>query len=272
MAEIEIKKAIECFIKFSELQISDEQVEKFMELNKTRRRLSLTKDIFISICDFLNTKDMLVFGRINNESATYIPYIWPIIMYRYHPKSLIPSHDMEYIKLQLSLDIYYCDVKYFDEDKSWIDLKENERILYKLHRAIDEIKLTSVNSSVRLITNKSEARSVNADRNDALLSLRPEYVDVIHNFQWNSIQHSVPHFVKYWTIKPELDMRLRGYDISIPEQNSQANIHFKWISGIFHERWENNDIQDPVEPEFEYEVDFHEMSRRRKRIRPEWVD
>ena len=271
---IEIKKSIECFLEYAksqgvEIKISPEQTSNFMLINEKRRRMPLHKDMFISICEFLNQYDMLVFGRVNKETHSYIEYLWPIIMHRYYPKSFIPLSDNNYIKLQLSLDDYYVYISRFQlrDNIYWNKLEESEMVLSKLNKIIDEIKPSSVNAYTRLIVNNAEARSARIDRDEALSLMPSEYLQFAERFQWNSVEYHE----KYWTIKPDFDMRLRCYDMSIPESKEQSEEHFKWLTGIYNEKWQDDNIYEPEQSGYEYKYDSPDMSRIRRHIKPDWA-
>ena len=272
--EIEIKKSIERFLEYAksqgiEINISQEQKSNFMLINEKRRRIPLHKDMFINICEFLNQYDMLAFGRVNKETHSYIKYLWPVIMLNYYPNSFIPLSDTDYIKLQLSLDDYYGYITRFElrDNIYWNKLEESEIILKKLNKTIYEIKPFSVNAYSRLIVNNAEARSVRSDITEALELMPPEYLAFIEKFQWNSISYRE----KYWTIKPDIDMRLRCYDMSIPESKAQSEEHFKWLTGIYNEKWQNDNIFEPEQSGYEYKYDSPDMSRFCRRIKPEWA-
>ena len=272
--EIEIKKSIHKFLEYAksqgvEIKISPEQTSDFMIMNERRRRIPLHKDMFINICEFLTQSEMIVFARVNKETYSYLEYLWPMLMLRYYPKSFIPLTDNNYIRLQLSLDDYYGSISRFDlrDNIHWINLEESEIVLSKLNKLIDEIKPSSVNAHTRLIVNNAEARSARADRDEALTLIPPEYLRFAEKFQWNSVEYRE----KYWTIKPEFDMRLRCYDTSIPESKAQSEEHFKWIIGIYHDKWRDDDIQNPEDSDYEYSYDYQDPSRMRRRIMPEWM-
>ena len=127
--EIEIKKSIHKFLEYAksqgvEIKISPEQTSNFILLNEKRRRIPLHKDMFINICEFLTQSEMIVFARVNKETYSYMEYLWPILMFRYYPKSFIPMADNNYIRLQLSLDDYYGSISRFNlrDNIHWINL------------------------------------------------------------------------------------------------------------------------------------------------------
>ena len=256
--QAEINSAINHFIRYIEnsdhvkpIKFTPEMVSEFMADDMKRRSLKLNRDTFESVIKFLEPNEMLAFCRINKQYNSFINCIWRNIMIYRFPSSFIPLGDDDYIRRQLSLGYYYFKLSdlYFSNEINWKLLKDNEQIIKK---SINEMKTPEDEYNIEILRKKSLKY---------LGNLPTRVIISLHEFKWNSVSD-------LYTIKQELDMRLKGYNMDIEYDRLQAEIHLKWLTGEYNENWStvytNNHIR---EDGYEYR-EIGLLNRRRKR--PAW--
>jgi len=256
----EIDASIKHFIRYFEnydhvglnpIKFTPEMVSDFMVENMIRRSLKLNRDTFESVIKFLEPNEMLAFCQINKQYNSFINCIWGSIMVLRFPSSFIPLGDNEYIRLQLSLGYYYNKLSdiYFSNEINWKLLKDNEQIIKK---NINEMKTSEDRYNIEMLMKKSLT---------FLHDLPRRVVINLDEFKWNSVND-------LYTVKQELDMRLKGYNMDMKYDILQAEVHLKWLTGEYNENWStvypNNAKR---EDGYEYR-EIGGLSRRKKR--PGW--
>ena len=259
----EIEASINHFIRYFEnydhagqnpMKFTPEMISGFMLENMKRRSLNLNRDTFESVIKFLEPNDMLAFCRINKQYNSFINCIWGNIMLLRFPSSFIPLGDNKYIRLQLSLVYYYNKLSdlYFSNEINWKLLKDNEQLIKK---SINEMKTPEDKNKIETLM-KTSLKFLN--------NLPDRVITYLNEFKWNSMND-------LYTVKQELDMRLKGYNMNIKYERIGAEIHLKWLTGEYNENWSTihpNDVNyTKREDGYEYR-EIGLLNRRRKR--PAW--
>lgn len=272
LPEKEIQRSILNFIQYMKLDVSSTQLGNFMKLTKEKRRMNLTKDTFLLTCEFLAGGEMVCFATTCKQYMEYYPYIWKFYQKQYFPKSIIPKIDYKTIRLQASLDCYHFILfnRDYTNNVCWHEINEDDKTLRRISDDLGRLTINSINYRVRLITNKRNMISCHGTRNEYLSESDEKMKDFLETYSFNSLTDDSG--TKYLTIKPDLDMRLYGFDPKIPEERKKGDIKIKWVTGEYNEfRDYNIRAYDDEEPGFEYYWgDDRYGDHYRVRIRPDY--
>jgi len=225
-------------------------------------------DIYMYMCDFLHFDDILQLTISNNRLyIEYYKYIWQIFQTRYFPRSLLT--DYKDIIKNTSIHIYhtlkinavpinrhsygtlsYIDILdknpddyYINDDFAFIiDILQMERCENRIKVLLDENKELNnkkINYKERLITNNYQINSIYKDIRYGIFNEHNTY-SFLNNFKFNSYMGL--NNQRFYTIKPDIDMRLYGFDPTIKEQKIKGSIKIKKI--ITHNQYQIYDINE----------------------------
>ena len=223
--------------------------QTYIAETKKKRRLSLTKDLYLSICVFLNMSDMINLTTLCKEFMNYYPDIWRIIQYQKYPYSIIPDSDYLSIRHSIAMKIW-LDVLHdynFDKSKSWKEIEEDDRLI-KL-RTADLLHLKNTYPGYEGCmyaknTHLGEICAMKKTRESSYDKLNGSVIDLIDSFKFCSETDFTGE--KYMTIKPEIDMRLFGFDINTKKGKKHAEDCKKWLSGEYNSKHDYQfDIHEP---------------------------
>ena len=276
--EKKIEYYIRNFIKFADLDVSEKIIDTFMSKTTLARTLILPFDNMLMIEEYLTWKEYLYFSTCCKNHMSLLPYFWRSFKEVYFPKSIIPMNEYKTFALNASLDWYYSyPAKYYLEN-----IRKHELRMAELTKIIDKLSPNNVNYKTRLITNTKERENEYRDRNDILLNpdeISDDVGDFLALYRHNSVVNYSGE--KYFTLKPDIDMRLYGFNPDIPEEKARGEIKIKWVSYEYNTLRDYNYIlngESDDEYEYRYEYNLEEDSDRypiyngyRTRIKPDWV-
>jgi hypothetical protein len=269
--ENEIKRGIINFAKEYSIFFNKEIIDDFMIKTYNRRKISLTNDTFLLVCEYLTVYDNIILTTLCKDFIKQnYPHIWGIMQSRYFVKSLIPNTDYLTIRQNIAIDYWYyklCNYKAHVYDK-WNDvvcdditIQDRSKLLHKLHPSCMEY-------ICRKNTHLREIRAVKETREYSINQVSEEICELIDIYIYYS--HKDFTNVPYYTIKPDLDMRLYGY---IPENKydeEKWDIHVKWITGQYNQRPDYDyDVHIDREEIYDYILDDDDQQYR-VRKRPDW--
>ena len=244
---------------------------------QARRRIKVNKDSFSSICTYLTFPEMVGFSTLCKEFMEYYPHMWSIAQKSLYSESLIPSYDYNNIRKNIALDYYYWELS-VKKNSQWVSINTEENIMLKLEDSILADKYTDIydENTIKIIMDENELQCRTEFRdnfvdnysavanNEDIQKVSDNLKAFLQNFRFVSKTDS--NSILYFTIKQDIDSRIYGWDpIRYPIEYDTKR---KWVSGEYHDRWEDildGGINDPA---FEYEYAIWGDPIRRYRIRP----
>ena len=244
---------------------------------QTRRRIKVNKDSFSSICTYLTFPEMVGFSTLCKEFMEYYPHMWSIAQKSLYSESLIPSYDYNNIRKNIALDYYYWELS-VKKNSQWVSINTEENIMLKLEDSILADKYADIydENTIKIIMDENELQCRTEFRdnfvdnysavanNEDIQKVSDNLKAFLQNFRFVSKTDS--NGILYFTIKQDIDSRIYGWDpVRYPIEYDTKR---KWVSGEYHDRWENildGSINDPA---FEYEYAIWGDPIRRYRIRP----
>ena len=244
---------------------------------QTRRRIKVNKDSFSSICTYLTFPEMVGFSTLCKEFMEYYPHMWSIAQKSLYSESLIPSYDYNNIRKNIALDYYYWELS-VKKNLQWVSINTEENIMLKLEDSILADKYADIydENTIKIIMDENELQCRTEFRdnfvdnysavanNEDIQKVSDNLKAFLQNFRFVSKTDS--NGILYFTIKQDIDSRIYGWDpVRYPIEYDTKR---KWVSGEYHDRWENildGSINDPA---FEYEYAIWGDPIRRYRIRP----
>jgi hypothetical protein len=221
--------------------VSPEDINTVMKQINNARMLNTDLDIFLNICKYLSTPDMIKITILSKKYMdSYYINIWGYIQSIHYPNSIIPYNDYIDIRHAISLDKYYSSFHYYyDRSKSFDQYND-------LH--LKEINIKA--------TNNQNVNNLYDNINSKLMYFLTLFRVI------NSISDT--NGVKYFTLKSAVDCRLYGFDpINDPVE---IEIKRKWITGEYNE--------DPIyfdgdtEYTFIYETLYYDSDFRYEAVGP----
>ena len=246
---------------------------------QTRRRIKVNKDSFSSICTYLTFPEMVGFSTLCKEFMEYYPHMWSIAQKSLYSESLIPSYDYNNIRKNIALDYYYWELS-VKKNSQWVSINTEENIMLKLKDSIIYNKYIDIydENTIKIIMDENELQCRTEFRdnfvdnysavanNEDIQKVSDNLKAFLQNFRFVSKTDS--NGILYFTIKQDIDSRIYGWDpVRYPIEYDTKR---KWVSGEYHDRWENildGSINDPA---FEYEYAIWGEPIRRYRIRPDY--
>ena len=242
-----------------------------------RRRIKVNKDSFSSICTYLTFPEMVGFSTLCKEFMEYYPHMWSIAQKSLYSESLIPSYDYNNIRKNIALDYYYWELS-VKKNSQWVSINTEENIMLKLEDSILADKYADIydENTIKIIMDENELQCRTEFRDNFV----DNYSDVANNEVIQKVSDNLKAFLQnfrfvsktdsngilYFTIKQDIDSRLYGWDpVKHPIEYDTKR---KWVSGEYHDRWEDildGSINDPA---FEYVYAGWGDPIRRYRIRP----
>ena len=248
--------------------------QTYMAETKKKRRLSLPKDLYLSICKFLNMADMIKLTTLCKEFIEYYPYIWGVIQNNIFKKSLIPETDYVTIRNSISIKIY-TDVLHYNNwhtSNSWKEIEEDDRLIKQRSNDLLQLKNTYPGYEGCIYaknTHLGEICAMKKTRETSYKKLLPSVKSLINVFKWCSNTDFTKE--KYLTIKPNIDMRLFGFDPETVYGKKCAIDCYKWLTYKYNEYYDYD--YDRYERK-DYDTYMYEYSNEdghyRYRKRPSW--
>ena len=244
---------------------------------QARRRIKVNKDSFSSICTYLTFPEMVGFSTLCKEFMEYYPHMWSIAQKSLYSESLIPSYDYNNIRKNIALDYYYWELS-VKKNSQWVSINTEENIMLKLEDSILADKYADIydENTIKIIMDENELQCRTefrdnffdnysaVDNNEVIQKVSDNLKAFLQNFMFVSKTDS--NGILYFTIKQDIDSRIYGWDpVRYPIEYDTKR---KWVSGEYHDRWEDildGSINDPA---FEYEYAIWGDPIRRYRIRP----
>ena len=244
---------------------------------QARRRIKVNKDSFSSICTYLTFPEMVGFSTLCKEFMEYYPHMWSIAQKSLYSESLIPSYDYNNIRKNIALDYYYWELS-VKKNLQWVSINTEENIMLKLEDSILADKYADIydENTIKIIMDENELQCRTEFRdnfvdnysavanNEDIQKVSDNLKAFLQNFRFVSKTDS--NGILYFTIKQDIDSRIYGWDpVRYPIEYDTKR---KWVSGEYHDRWEDildGSINDPA---FEYEYAIWGDPIRRYRIRP----
>ena len=244
---------------------------------QARRRIKVNKDSFSSICTYLTFPEMVGFSTLCKEFMEYYPHMWSIAQKSLYSESLIPSYDYNNIRKNIALDYYYWELS-VKKNSQWVSINTEENIMLKLEDSILADKYADIydENTIKIIMDENELQCRTEFRdnfvdnysavanNEDIQKVSDNLKAFLQNFMFVSKTDS--NGILYFTIKQDIDSRIYGWDpVRYPIEYDTKR---KWVSGEYHDRWEDildGSINDPA---FEYEYAIWGDPIRRYRIRP----
>ena len=279
--EVEIARGIAIFVESLNSQGCDIRTYykpiKVAAQIQARRRIKVNKDSFSSICTYLTFPEMVGFSTLCKEFMEYYPHMWSIAQKSLYSESLIPSYDYNNIRKNIALDYYYWELS-VKKNSQWVSINTEENIMLKLEDSILADKYADIydENTIKIIMDENELQCRTEFRdnfvdnysavanNEDIQKVSVNLKAFLQNFRFVSKTDS--NGILYFTIKQDIDSRIYGWDpVRYPIEYDTKR---KWVSGEYHDRWEDildGSINDPA---FEYEYAIWGGPIRRYRIRP----
>ena len=244
---------------------------------QARRRIKVNKDSFSSICTYLTFPEMVGFSTLCKEFMEYYPHMWSIAQKSLYSESLIPSYDYNNIRKNIALDYYYWELS-VKKNSQWVSINTEENIMLKLEDSILADKYADIydENTIKIIMDENELQCRTEFRdnfvdnysavanNEDIQKVSDNLKAFLQNFRFVSKTDS--NGILYFTIKQDIDSRIYGWDpVRYPIEYDTKR---KWVSGEYHDRWEDildGSINDPA---FKYVYAGWGDPIRRYRIRP----
>jgi hypothetical protein len=269
--ENEIKAALIRFTNEWQIHCSPTMIDDFMKKTHKKRRLSLNKDAYLTVCNYLHPNDIIMLTTICKEYMTHYKYIWGIIQNYYFPRSIIPTNNYLEIRNNCGIDKWWFRLDYLqlnveDGYEPWSNIIKYDNIIDKRSNDLKKLSTSGHMYQYTKVTHLSEIRSLKNERADAFNVCTVEVQNLINDFKFLSLDDY------YINNKPELDMRLYGLNPS-----NQDDIK-KWEEGI---KWVKGEYNDYCEFDFDimeirnYDIYKYDMNgagnEYRYRVKPEWM-
>lgn len=220
--EEEINKSIYSFIDEFNIDITNEQIQKFIKKDKERKNILLPLDIFLNICKFLHLYESVQYLYTCKYYNDFEKYIWSnsYEYKKYFPHSIIKNDEYNIIKNNIALERYYYTFYNIKDKISDLPFIEEKHLKCK-----NELKNIDIcnDYNYKLISYTYEKKSYEIEIDYIKKKLCPCAKKFFTNYQLCSID-------KYYTIKQNIDMRMYGFN---PEKKEDVdywtNTGVKWI-------------------------------------------
>jgi hypothetical protein len=248
--------------------------EKYRVKNTSLHRLP--KELYLNVCVFLNMSDIVILTTFCKEFMKYYSNIWGIIQDNSFPKSLIQKTNYLSIRNSIALKIwtnvlyYNCfytsnAYKKISDDETFIIKRSNDLTqlndMYDTHKGCMNVKKVHL----------GEISATKKTRDLEYNKLTPTVSSLLHDFKFCSKTDFTGE--KYLTIKPDIDMRIFGFDPTTKDGKKNAKECYKWITCMFNGEpdyeYDNNDYEDHDIYIYAYNM---ENGHYRCRKMPEWYN
>jgi hypothetical protein len=271
----EIRRYISQFASCHNIDITNAELSTFMKQVTNQRRPTLSKDTFILICEYINTIDTIAFTTSCKENMEHYADIWCNIQQFEFPQSIINYPKYHITRQNIAVFYWHREsIQILGGTFNWDVLENIENDIKKLSTKLKMMTRQSVGYKHRLYYNTAEIRSLKKERK----SLLDEFPDVTMSFMKQYMFMSECDFMgeHYYTIKPDLDMRLYGLDPLHRDDVMKWEHHVNWIMGHYNENRKDYDYDD-AEPydddKYTYGTTYiaNDVYNYRSRKRPYWV-
>lgn len=264
------KTLLSKFAIFIGFNASDTQINQFIHnlssIYSTMATNTLAcEDIYINICEYLDPDSIIRLTISHTNFYQHYKYIWGYIQKNYMPPSLIPILDYKDIIQQISLDKYYItQCSCFDEH------------IYDIHNIEKKMQVMERSEHFTINTKSNETAFVWLKiQRDIILNKLSE---VVHTtlMRWRFNSCSDCQHDKYYTIKPDIDIRFYGFNPLVAEDRAKGEIQFKWLTREYNTtdveivdeaEW---DEQPPNIP-YKYAINLLTGEIGRMKLKPDWV-
>lgn len=255
-----IKENIIQFAKENKININDKKLNLFMKKKHEDRTLALNVDNYISVCEYLHLHDIIILSTLCKEYINcYYKEIWSMIQKRHFPNSIIPMNSYLEIRDNMAIECWFYDNRIIDCS---IVCAYNyiNNIEIKIKKLSDELKkshIRNINYKCKTITNMNEIKSLKRER-ESYLKYTPEYhINIINKYKFISEKDYTNEY--YYTIKPELDMRLFGLDPDNETNKKEWVECIGWITGKYtikreYDFYEGDDLNEDIYM-YDYDTD-----------------
>jgi len=269
----EIKRGIVNFVNKYNIKIDQNLIDQFIKENHKRRRISLTEDTFLLMCEYLCPFEIIMMATLCKEFMAYYPKIWCVIQQRQFPNSLIPKSNYILIRNQMAIDHWHCEVNSYDYKSitEWTVMESDDKTIKKRSSCLTELTPSHVGYTWKKNVNTAEIRSISKDRKSTFDECSAELRTFIDKFKFVSDRDYTGN--QYYIIKPDIDMRLYGLNPENKEDEKKWAGVIKWVTYEYNEfdRDYTYVRSDPIDESiYEYVLDESGNTYSR-RIRPDWL-
>jgi hypothetical protein len=269
--ENEIKAALIKFTNEWQIHCSPTMIDDFMKKIHKKRRLSLDKDAYLNVCNYLYPSDIIILTTLCKEYMTHYKYIWGIIQRYYFPYSIIPTKNYLEIRNNSAIDKWWFRLDYLqlnvkDGYKPWYDIMNYDNTIEKRSNDLKKLSKSGPMFQYTKITHLSEIRSLKNERVYEFNVCTVEVQNLINDFKFLSFNEY------YINNKPELDMRLYGLNPSNQDDIKKWEEGIKWVKGEYNDYCEFDfDIME-IRNYNIYKYDMNGAGNEyRYRVKPEWM-
>jgi hypothetical protein len=255
--EKEIERAIINFAKEENIANREEKINRFMQKIHIRRRLDLPQELYVNVCRYLFPSEILTLTTMCKDYMAYYKYIWGIIQSYYFPKSLIPNNDHLLIRQNMAIDkwCYQLNSLNIREYASWTEIVNDEQLIYQRSQLLEALVPLQLGYAWKKYEHQGKIRANKETREMIFNNCNENMRNLIETFKFTSKRDITGEL--YYTIKPELDMRMYGMKPENKEDREKWEIGLNWITGVYTERREYDyDINEPYDMEtYSYDCD-----------------
>lgn len=266
--EKEIKRAIINYTK--EEKMYEKKIDRFMQKTHICQRMDLPKELYLCVCEWLTLSESLILTTTCKIYMEHYKYIWNIIQLRYFPKSIIPKNDYLAIRQNIVINKWHYQLNMYNVTsyETWMEIVNDDYIVQEKSQIIENLNpselyyIWEIQEQEKTLKTIKELRSMSY--NNSIEMIR----NLIETFKFTSKRDITGEL--YYTIKPDLDMRMYGLNPENEKDRKQWEIGLKWLTGVYTERKDYNYDDDVYDYNTYNYYQDNDGSYFRCRKRPDW--